>query len=224
MKNQRTSTTAPVSEGLAELLGRMVKDAAKKYQGGTAKADLVKGHPDFVERTYDLWDILADEQALRLPIIERPAWKVLQRTCNDAKSYISALESGGYKIANWARNIMNKPAFMAGFYVDSIELMLATTKELTGKDAATTAEVFEAIRKVGSLCPAWAGPELRKQYSDQPNGEWLHIAMEPIADSDGDLNVFHVGHDGDYRWLHSHDGRPGSVWDGNYRWLFVRGK
>jgi len=220
-KDQRTSVTVKsVSKGQSDLLVL----ATKNYPGGKKKLELAKGHPNFRKEIWETFDRLAAEQALRLPIIERPAWKVLQRTCNDAKSYISALESGGYKISNWARDIMNKPAFMAGFDVNSVELMLATTKELTGKDTAATAEIFDAIRKVGSLCPAWAGPELRKQYSDQPNGEWLHIAMEPIADSDGDLRVFSFGHDVCGRWLFSYYGDPGNVWNGSHRWLFVRGK
>ncbi|MFA5967541.1 MAG: hypothetical protein WC805_03500 [Patescibacteria group bacterium] len=228
MTHQPTSNPADkentVSEGLAIHLDRMIEDATRKYPGGTAKANLAKGHPGFVKRLWEIFDELADEQALHLPIIERPAWKVLQRTCNDAKSYISALESGGYKIGNWARDIMNKLAFMAGFDVNSVELMLATTKELTGKDTATTTEIFDAIRKVGSLCPAWAGPELRKQYSDQPNGEWLRIAMEPIVDSNGGPGLFSVERDGSGLWLDYYFDVPDHFWHADDRWVFCRRK
>lgn len=217
-KNQRTSE---VSDGQAKLLGRMTKDAAKKYQGGLEKAELVKGHPDFVKRTYELWDNLAAEQAIRLPITERPNWMILQRTCNDAKSYISALESGGCKVGDWTRDIMNKPAFMVGFDIDTVELMSATVKELIGKNLATTVEVFAAIRKVGALCPAWVGSELRKQYMDQPKGEWLVIGMEPIADSLGRFEVFNVTHGSSGLWLNTSDTRPDDHWDGDNRFVFV---
>ena len=45
-----------------------------------------------------------------------------------------------------------------------------------------------------------------------------------ITDSDGDLNVFHVGHDGGELWLYGYDGRPGYFWGSVCRFVFVRRK
>jgi hypothetical protein len=70
------------------------------------------------------------------------------------------------------------------------------------------------------LCPPEVGPQLRLQYKDQPSGEWLAIAMEAISISDGDLNVFHVEHDGDGLWLCSFYGGPGDLWYPDYRFVF----
>jgi hypothetical protein len=46
--------------------------------------------------------------------------------------------------------------------------------------------------------------------------------MEPVTDSDGNLNVFRIEHDDDGLWLHGSNGSPGVFWDGDDRWVFVR--
>ena len=60
------------------------------------------------------------------------------------------------------------------------------------------------------------------QYQDQPKGEWLLIAMEPISDSGGDLRVFYVVHDDDALWLSANYGLPDDRWLADDRWLFIR--
>ena len=72
------------------------------------------------------------------------------------------------------------------------------------------------------LCPAEVGPQLRLQYKDQPNGEWILIAMEPITDSDGDLLVFRVKCLVSELWLNSYDGNPDAFWNPDSQWVFVR--
>lgn len=44
------------------------------------------------------------------------------------------------------------------------------------------------------LCPAEVGPQLALQYSDQPSGERLYVAMKPIPASDGEPRIFVVAH------------------------------
>lgn len=224
-KDQRTSTTEIVSDGLAELLGRMVKDAAKKYRGGTAKAELAKGHPDFIERFHRLLDDLAKEQAIRLPIIERPAWKTIQLGAHkDADTYRAALKQSGFRIGNWANDILGKPAFTVSEPTE-IDLVIVSVAELGFPNGAPRQKIYDKAESLGlSRCPAEVGPALRLQYPDQPNGEWLLIGMEPISDSDGILRVFNVGHDDYDQWLSSNFGDSSYFWLGDDRWVFVRRK
>ena len=66
MSDQRTLKES----GLPELLGRMVEDAASKYNGGIPGLELVKGHPEFKSRIYGLFDVLSAERAEMLPLID----------------------------------------------------------------------------------------------------------------------------------------------------------
>jgi len=126
-----------------------------------------------------------------------------------------------FKVSGWAKDILGKPVFtLAQVEEEDIDLAVATVKQLTGKDRATTKEIFDAIKRVGDLVPAEVGPALREQYLDQPNGEWLRIAMEPIEDSDGNLSVFSVGCSDSGLWLDANYAFPGSVWGGGDRFIF----
>ena len=103
-----------------------------------------------------------------------------------------------------------------------MELVRVTVKEFTGKDQAPFWEICQRAEERGwKKCPAEVGPQLRLQYSDQPYGEWLVIAMESIADSDSDLEVFGVEHVGSGRWLSSSVGFPASS-DGGLGFVFAQ--
>lgn len=131
------------------------------------------------------------------------------------------LEKAGFKVGTYAAQILEKVTFKK----QTVELVVKTVRELTGKDSATRSEIYEAALKQGlDLCPAEVGPALRLAYKDQPNGEWILVGMEPITDSGGDLDVFRVERDGDARWLDGDYGLPDIVWGADYRWVFVRRK
>jgi hypothetical protein len=50
-------------------------------------------------------------------------------------------------------------------------------------------------RQLGlELCPPDLGPYLRLEYTDQPRGERLYVAMKPIMSSDGEPRIFVVEH------------------------------
>ncbi len=226
-KDQHTSSIAnPVGSGLAKHLGRMVEDAMPDYPGGTAKADLAKGHPDFSDKIYELIDGLAAEQAIRLPIIKRPPWKTIKLgTQSNADGYREALKKNGFRISDRANDIIGKPAFTVANQSETIDLVLVTMAELGFPDGATRKDIYEKALSLGlSLCPSEAGPALRLAYLDQPKGEWILIGMESITDFGGVLHVFFVAHDDDGQWLRAHCGNPDFVWSSGYRWVFYRRK
>ncbi len=227
-KDQRTSAIKPVSDGLARELGRMMEDAARKYSGGSQKAELVKGSPDLIKRTYQLWDELATEQALRLPIMERPIWKTLKlgNGLKSSEDFITAIEDANGRASDWAKVIMNKPAFTASDESTELDLVIVTVAELGFPDGAKRQDIYDKAISFGlSLCPPEAGPQLRLQYMDQPKSEWLFIAMEPITGSDGGgISVFNVNHRDNVHWLSANYGAPGIIWYGSSRWVFCRRK
>jgi len=95
----------------------------------------------------------------------------------------------------------------------------ATTKEIIGAENDTnkngTPAPFTAGRagELGlCLCPAEVGPRYRLHYKDQPPGERLHVAMMPIASSDGEPRIFVLVHNADGLSLDAARARSDDKW------------
>lgn len=220
MSDQRTLEES----GLPELLGRMTKDAAGKYRGGVAKLDLVKGHPEFVRQTHELWDRLVAEQAIRMPLLERPPFATIEvGTHKSVADLRQALIDGDFRIGSWAEDLMGRPEFTLLTEPVKPNLYMASNSELGYPNGCTVAQSFEALEKIGAVkLPPEAGAQFRLQYSDQPLGEWRLMYMDPIADSGGDLRVFDVARGDRGRWLSSSYARPGYFYYGYKVWVFAR--
>ena len=155
-----------------------------------------------------------------------PTWKTIRLgTHQNLEALKSILTDAGFRITGWANDIMGKNVFTIASEETSIDLVTATVAELgftgsTGYDAICT-----RIRELGyDLCPNEVGPQLRLQYKDQPKGEWLLVAMEPIADSSGNRShLFCVEHtDSGELWLDADGGLRGLPWRAAVRVVFAR--
>jgi len=150
-------------------------------------------------------------------------WKTINlgtglKTTDDFRK---ALKGRGFNIGNWANDILGKPAFTAANEATEVDLVKVTVAELGFKKGARRDQIYERAKELGlELCAPEVGPQLRLQYQDQPNGEWLLIGMEPITGSDGYLLVFYVERDASELWLDSGWGGPGHVWDPDNPWVF----
>ncbi len=154
-------------------------------------------------------------------------WKTIRigtglRTVDDFRK---ALKEGGFRLSDWAEEILGKPAFTASETETEVDLMVVSVSELGFKDGATRRDIYNRVQELGlSLCPAEVGLQLRLQYKDQPKGEWLLVGMEPITDSDGNFFVFYVGCDDYGPWLSRNLGSPVSFWSAHSRWVFAQRK
>jgi hypothetical protein len=134
------------------------------------------------------------------------------------KAYHKALESAGFRIGDYASQILNKIS-VATTQVE-VDLVLVTVAELGFKDGARRDAIYaRALELDLQLCPAEVGPALRLATKDSP---WILVGMGPMAGSVDDLYVFHVRTDRGARWLHSDSGLPGNFWHGDSQWVFVR--
>jgi hypothetical protein len=88
-----------------------------------------------------------------------------------------------------ANEIIGCPAFALSRTRTEVDLVVVSAFELGfGKQGASLKDIYARAKSLGfALCPPEVGPQLRIQYLEQPPGEVLHIAMEPIAKYDGDL-------------------------------------
>lgn len=154
-------------------------------------------------------------------------WKTIKlgTGLQTADDFYKEIKKVRVKIGDWANDILGKPIFTVAACEVEVELVVASVAELGFKSGATRKDIYVRAQELGlDLCPPEVGPQLRLQYMDQPGGEWLVIAMEPVTDSDGDLHLFCVAYDAGVRWLHAFDGDPGRFWHGYYRFVFLRRK
>ena len=148
-------------------------------------------------------------------------WKAIILGFHQSPSaYCKALKANGCRIGEYADQILDK--IRVSETEVQLDLVVKTVAELGFKDGACRDAIYARAIELGlELCPAEVGPALRLAYLDQPYGEWLRIAMEPIADSDGNLKVFEVDHVHDERWLGSCSGDPVDFWRADLQWVFV---
>jgi hypothetical protein len=63
-----------------------------------------------------------------------------------------------------------------------VELALLSAAKLGMEPQAALSDLYRRAKEAGlELCPAEVGPQLRLDYRNQPGGEALNIAMEPVA-------------------------------------------
>lgn len=150
-------------------------------------------------------------------------WKTIKLgTHKDVNALKKAITKAGCKIGDWANDMLGKEAFTIAPTEQEIDLVVVTVGELGFKNGAKYSDICQRAQELGlELCPNEVGPQLRLQYKDQPKGEWLRIAMEPITDSGGDRFIFRVAHGVNDLWLYWNYGNPGHVWDAGLRFVFV---
>ena len=92
-----------------------------------------------------------------------------------------------------------------------------------GEAGASLKEIYARASRLGlALGPAEVGPALRLGYLDQPLGEFLRIAMNPVARYGGEPVDFTIGNGGAGLLLIGGDFRSGLVVSGATRFVFVR--
>lgn len=107
-----------------------------------------------------------------------------------------------FKVSDYAESMLKNADFTVSQEKENLTLIRLKVQDLGFSSGATTKEIFEKAEELGlELCPAETGPQLRKQYLNQPLNEWLRIAMKPIPGSDGDPSVFILGRYGGGLWL-----------------------
>jgi len=166
------------------------------------------------------------QEALRQALCRFKTFKTIKLgTKKSVKAIRQAIADTGCYISGWANDILGQFAFTAATKETEVELVVVSVAELGFKDEAKYSVICKRAQQLGlALCPAEVGPQLRLQYPDQPKGEWLHVAMEPITDSVSNLSLFIVVHNDDERLLYGDHGRPDCLWGAGDRFVFVRSK
>ncbi|HEU0080572.1 MAG TPA: hypothetical protein VFQ72_00910 [Candidatus Paceibacterota bacterium] len=172
---------------------------------------LVRGKAELVLKRFSLW-LRAKVGGLSLDEIKRKL------------DNVSAGNGLVFRLGDWARDVMSKPAFVVAKEVEEADFVTVTPSDLGFIENPTTKELFdeENLAKHSlELCRPDDGPSLRLVYLNQPDGEWLPIAMKPIRDSDGSWDVLGLGRNGSKLWLDTgHGAHPESRWRVGRRFVF----
>lgn len=98
-----------------------------------------------------------------------------------------------------ANEALGQRAFTLSGKIEVVGLARLTVADLGFSEAAmpTITEVYQRAERFGlAVCPPEVGPQLRRQYLDQPLGEFLAIAMPPISNYAGEPLLFLLGNGG----------------------------
>ena len=138
-------------------------------------------------------------------------------------AYRDALDAAKIKIGDAADEILGRAAFPYAREKTVVELTVVSAAELgVESDESSLSDVYERARQVGlNLCPAEVGPQLRLDYHNQPLGEALDIAMEPVATYGGDPTILTLANWGTGLVLIGRDGRSESKVNRISRFVFA---
>jgi hypothetical protein len=129
------------------------------------------------------------------------------------------------RLGDTAGEIIGRPAFHLSRIKQELDLVVVSLVDLGFRADANVAleGIYDRAELLNySLCPAEVGPQLRLQYLDQPAGEFLHVAMEPIATFTGEPTDLTVGNDSARLLLVGGDARPSVTMPATTRFVFVR--
>jgi hypothetical protein len=152
-----------------------------------------------------------------------PIWRTITLgTHKGVDAYRRALDSAGIKIGDAADEVLGRPALPYGTMKTDVELVLLSATDLAVESESSLADVYKRARQVGlELCPAEVAPQLRLEYRDQPLGEALNIAMEPVATHSGEPTILALVNFGTGPALVGSDGRSEFMVSWTWRFVFV---
>src|SRR5215813_9013856 len=160
--------------------------------------------------------------------VDKPAYFQIWRTITlgtykGVDAYRDALDSARIKVGVSADEILGRPAFPYVKMKTDVELAVLSAAELgVESDESSLSDVYERARRVGlELCPAEVGPQLRLEYRNQPLGEALDIAMEPVATYSGDPTILTLANWGAGLILIGRNGRSESKVNRISRFVFA---
>jgi len=144
-------------------------------------------------------------------------------TYKGVDAYRDALDSARIKIGVSADEILGRPAFPYAKMKTDVELAVLSAAELgVESDESSLSDVYERARQAGlELCPAEVAPQLRLEYRDQPLGEALNIAMEPVATDSGEPTILALVNFGTGLALIGSDGRSEFMVPRTWRFVFA---
>jgi hypothetical protein len=153
---------------------------------------------------------------------EIPIWKTI--TLGTYDSAESLRRSVHCYTGAWARAALATPALTVSTSKREIDLVVLSVAALGfDEEGASFAAIHARAAQLGlELCPVEIAAQLRLQYLDQPVGEFLRVAVEPVVTNDGELVTLTVANGGAGLILISGHAPPDFIMPSAARFVFVR--
>jgi len=134
-----------------------------------------------------------------------------------------AILDRGFRIHGRVEEILQKISFSKER--KEYNLVSFSVKNLGFPRGANTKQIYDKAEELGlEICPPEVGPLLLLNYLDQLSDEYLRISMKAIEDSNGDAQLFYVGHDGGARYINTNWGDLDHSWGAGNRFVFLSRK
>jgi hypothetical protein len=116
-------------------------------------------------------------------LADRPVWKrITLGHHRSVHTLRAALGAARMHVGDTADEILGRPAFSFSTTRMPADLVVVTLADLGFARETPLADIYRQAMQHGlQLCPAEVGPLLRLAYAEQPIGEFLRIAMQPIT-------------------------------------------
>ncbi|WP_027572161.1 DUF1127 domain-containing protein [Bradyrhizobium sp. WSM1743] len=164
----------------------------------------------------------------RIPVgsaADLPVWKTIAiGTFRDPIALRNAMSAMGCGVGDSAAEVLARPAFTLSGQKTEVELLSVSAAELGLQgETASLQKIYAHAQRLGlGLAPAEVAPQLRLQYLDQPIGEFLIIAMEPIRTWAGEPIILTVANGGAGLILIGQDAHDDADVSVTSRFVFVR--
>ncbi len=143
-------------------------------------------------------ELAAQGVAMRASV-NLPDWKTVSLgTFANANALMAALDDAHVAIGDFANEAMHRPVFTVARSRVEVRVVVVSGAQLGfDEEYALRSDILRRGRRLGlDLCPDELAAQLRLQYLDQPLGEFLDLAMDPITLYGGQQVSFSLGNGG----------------------------
>ncbi len=152
-------------------------------------------------------------------------WRILQIGTHAPVNLPRLLSLSGYGVGPLIEKYFEGGSVVQVVHSDTslqIPLSIRSVSELGFVKPPRYDEILNCAELKGyGKCPILVGPYLRMEYTDQPDGEILVLAMDALPDQSNRESIFGVTHQNGQKRLRSYPGEANNTWPLNTNFVFA---
>ncbi|MEO8637644.1 MAG: hypothetical protein ABI430_01950 [Candidatus Taylorbacteria bacterium] len=229
--SDKTSVVEAVRPPLSELELKLTQRIQRSFPRGEIPSDVIHYWNSCSKEELTARALIAFGQKSEVPLQRYevvpdflPVWRKFHVGGKDKTQLRDALEQAGREVGEYASRLLDQEEYKTSPRAKDVLFakvnlgFLGFQKKPTTKEWLYPEFFVEWSRKhlmdnwVMELCEPEDGPSIAYQFTNQPNGEILCVAHEPLL-VEGHARVFRVGGlDSGHSWLNLVFAKPGNEW------------